>query len=428
MKVTRLILVTTLTILTIGASACSAGSGNEKTPVEQATAEDLEYFQLRIEPMVWHEIQLQAWFNGGNPTPDGRRLMALLSDYWLGQRAYNTIQVLNAYPEGLSEEIEQALLSLESGYLVQNIAESSWIADGIDGHESAFLDALGNAWKREGPAWTFKQTLLDAIEMPWFVDGIDETEIAVLAAASAMSGRDQEGANQLVMDLQDGSFSQHALALNASGEKVLILTTASRDLLPELEAALPLMEQWAQPVEDFGGFYEPRYVVVALEEESDDLCGTAVSHRGDVPGVISLRSGCVDHITAIHEIAHLMIGSGPIWFAEGIADLAVLHLTGESSSYLARDAAGLIQLRGRWQAGEDFTSAYFDQGALGARLLARIYQLIGPDKMSAIVSEVASGKYPQEGDVILKLILDGTPEELQPQVMSLLEENFDTLR
>jgi hypothetical protein len=184
-----------------------------------------------------------------------------------------------------------------------------------------------------------------------------------------------------------------------------------------------------QSVENFAGPYIPQYVLLSVEEPSETVCGTAQSDKGDVPGFVSLYLGCLEDATVIHELAHIFVGSGPIWFTEGIADLVVYHLTGESGSYLGHQATGLIDIRARRQVGAvgvDPSPEYQNQGALGAKLLLDVYQLLGPELTSGVIKEITSGKWPKEGPVLARLFRDGTPAEVLPRITTLFDERFES--
>ena len=118
---------------------------------DPAKKEAIEKLKLRIDPVVWRQIENQPWFDGGNTTDDGFRLMNLLSVYYLSRRPGDSLQVLRAYPDGLNEASESVLLSLESGDLIRMVAELPWFTQGVDSNEEAFLTVLAGAWARKGP-------------------------------------------------------------------------------------------------------------------------------------------------------------------------------------------------------------------------------------------------------------------------------------
>lgn len=402
-------------------------SDPEPSPEAQAVNEQLEQFELRIDPQVWVQIEQQAWFNKGTPTEDGLRVISLLSDYYLGERPYLSLQVLAAYPQGVTAEIKQILLGLENGYLIHNVATQPWFLDGADEYEKAFMEVLAAAWARTGAGWTFNQVMFDVMESSWFMDGLDEKEHVVVNAAGALFSRNQERALQLIAGLESDAFLYENVTLTVSGEKTLIVTASAVDLGGQLQPALDLVKRWMQGVEDFAGPYAPQYVLVSVVERSETVCGTTQAERGDVPGFVSLHVGCVEDGTVVHELAHIFVGTGPIWFSEGIADLAVLHLTGQSGNYLDRPADGLIDVRARRERGEEGdepTPDYLNQGSLGAKFLRDVYELLGSERTSGVIKEITSGNYPKEGPLLLRLFLDGTPAESLSAMNALLEERF----
>jgi hypothetical protein len=397
------------------------------SPEESALTEEIERLKLRIDPPVWKQIESQDWFDDGKPTADGLRLMKLLANYYIGRRLGDALQLVRSYPTGLAATTETTLLNLESGDLIRMIATRPWFTQGLDANEEAYLSILAGAWARKGPGWTFDQSLIDSMKAPWFVDGLDEKEAVVINAAGALSSRNQEKAIELMRGIETNLFLYEAVTLPASGEKTLIVTTPVGDFQRHLQPALASIKQWMVAIEGFVGPYNPQYVLVAVEELSQSLCGTASGQMDDVPGFVRLHIGCIQDGTVIHELAHAFLGTGPVWFAEGAADLVVYHITGEAGSYLSRSGTGKMTASAVNKP-ELGSPEYLNQGALGARLFVDIYRLLGPDVTSSVMKEISSGKWPKETPVLTQLFLDAAPAGAKQSLTAIFADRIEGSR
>jgi hypothetical protein len=266
------------------------------TAEQQATSEAMKRYELRIEPRVWRQAQGQTWFNKADPTPNGLRLLNLLAEYYVSQRSIDATNILRAYPDGLGEDSETLLLQLEVGQLVRAIAISPWFIDGVTEYEAVYLTVLGEAWTRQGTSWTFDDAVLQAPKTAWFQDGLDEKEATVINASADLSGRNQAKAITLIDGLQSNSFLYETVHLPLSGEKVLIVTAAPGQNEAQIAPALGLVKRWMVEVEGLTGLYNPRYVLVSVEE-LNSLCGTGSGQGIEVPGFITLHLGCVTDTT-----------------------------------------------------------------------------------------------------------------------------------
>lgn len=396
----------------------------EPTAEKQAATEVMQRYELRIEPRVWRVVKAQPWFNNGNPTPDGLRLIDLISAHYVSQRPFDATRVVETHPDGLTESEAVLLQQLKLGELIRTVVIAPWFVDGITESEATYLTVLGDAWKRQGSTWTFDDLVLHSTKKPWFQDGVDEKEAAVLDAAADLSGRNQSKAIKLVEALESNVFLYESVNLPLSGEKTLIVTAAAGTFEVQIAPALGLVKRWMVEVEALSGPYSPKYILVSIEE-LNSLCGTGSAGRGDIPGFVTLDVACVSDSTVIHELAHVFVGSGPIWFSEGIADLFVLHLTGRNGNYLATQASGKIKLSYHLSRFEDYPPDYREQGALGARLLADIYRLNGPEQTFAIVRQIIADALPREGPLLQEQVLAGTPDNLKPRLTSFYAERFE---
>ena len=397
----------------------------EVTAEQQATSEAMKRYELRIEPRVWRQAQGETWFNKAEPTPDGLRLLDLLAEYYVSQRSIDATNILRAYPDGLGEGSEALLVQLKVGQLVRAVAISPWFIDGVTEHEAVYLTVLGEAWTRQGASWTFDDAVLLATKAPWFQDGLDEKEATVINAAADLSGRNQPKALKLIEGLQSNSFLYESVHLPLSGEKVLIVTAAPGQTEAQIAPALGLVKRWMVDVEGLSGPYNPQYVLVSIEE-LNALCGTGSGQGAEVPGFITLHIGCVTDATVVHELTHVFVGTGPIWFSEGIADLFVYHLTGRNGNYFAFPASGKIKVSYHLRRFKDYPSDYREQGALGAKLLVDVYKTIGADQTFAILKQIIAQDLPREDPLLQEQFIAGTPDSLKPKVTSLFSERFET--
>ena len=233
-----------LLVIAIAVGAFLVLPGKEQPSAEeQATIEALERQEQRLDPALWRHIEAQPWFDEGKTTPDGLRLVNLMAEYFYNERTFNAVEVLRLYPAGLTAETEQVLLSLKLGPPIRVVARAPWFLDGVDANEKLYLELVGTAGARN---WNFDDFLLELSKAGWFADGIDEKEIAVVSAGAALSTASPNRAMELIRGLESDIFLYDKLGLPVSGEKVLIVTAASRNLEGRLRPALDLVKQWGR--------------------------------------------------------------------------------------------------------------------------------------------------------------------------------------
>jgi len=406
--------------------ACSGGDAVALSPEEQERADAIDYTRLRVDPGVWTQIEAQSWFNDGDPSDDGLRLMNLMATYYAGDASNAPLDVLGFYPRGIAADTEEALRRLRSTSLIRTIVAQPWLHDTIDDNERVLLGLLADAadHKTRVRTWPFDEVLIKATQASWFLDGLNEREIAMVGAATALSFRDSDRAAELMDAITTDSFLYESVSLPQSGEKTLVVTSGSQDIARRQASALALVKQWMVAVEDFAGPYVPRYVVISVEQIGNTLCGTARGQNQETPGIVTLNIDCVQDATVIHEVAHIFLGVGPTWFSEGVADLALFHVSGQTGSYLGQPALGKIELNGGGSATDADLSYYRSQGALGAKFLVDLYKMLGPQQMSAVVKEMSLVEWPRRGEWLLDALRASVPPDYRARVEALIADRF----
>jgi hypothetical protein len=164
--------------------------------------------------------------------------------------------------------------------------------------------------------------------------------------------------------------------------------------------------------------------VVSVFGDLGRACGIA-QILDTAPGIVSLNLPCLQEQTVVHELAHVFIGGGPTWFAEGIADLVYYHQRKGIGAYLSLSvngrARGQIDGNRRLQLGSE---EYANQGALGAGFLVEVYQVMGAQSMAAAVQEIAALGPRRDGGEILQTLLKHAPEDRKPSVTALVTKWF----
>jgi hypothetical protein len=376
--------------------------------VEAAPAPSvLDAYRAKIDPAVWDYIVAQPWFSRENTNPAHIRLIELVATYLQYATTTAATDTIAAYPSGVNDEMLQAIQLAKDAWPVRDVLTRPWFRDGVTPTE---YDLLSAAVSRKLGINTFSIILEEAERGAWYKDGLDAAESELLAAVFALGlGNSVKEPMAMLEAVAAGRYVTERVTLPLSGEKGIVVVGRSLQAESRLADALALVTRYLPEVEAIAGPYTPRYVVAQVVDLDANLCGQGVPQAGnngsqdDRPGVIRLKPSCVIANTTVHELAHVFVGIGPVWFTEGVADLIALRLTRQNGGHLARRVEGKIELE--WSAAPG-TPRYVDQGALGAQFLVAADKLIGPDAMNAAIRELSvSAVKRRTGQLVLDTLI-----------------------
>jgi hypothetical protein len=269
----------------------------------------------------------------------------------------------------------------------------------------------------------------------WLRDGIDTGEALVVDIMIGFGDISPPTPANALYALGAGLVLYHPVELPLSGAKTLVVFGGDPNRRDYLSITLRLILAHIAGIESFAGAYPPAVLAVELVEEIPGVsCGTIIQPPFEgAAGLIRLEPVCVDEGILVHEMGHLVVGGGPVWFDEGVADLVMLHQLTREGTYLSLPVSGKIDLRGprafpTLQSKDSYT---LQQGALGAKLLAEVYRTMGIEAMSAALQEI--GRLPRlrearEPQLIVDIIVGHAPEETRADVQALIEERIDFRR
>jgi hypothetical protein len=392
------------------AFSLAACSKDESPPHGAGTAPiasvDVSAYHQRLGEELWANVREAGWLKGELATPDGARLLEVVAGAGplVSQERKRTL--LQAYPDGLDEE----RLSVARQYARWTIADlpdvidSAWLLDGINDYERAVLAA---ATER-----TISPTALKlAMEQRFFadlfesnpelltsrrIDALGSLNPQILARAEQESwfkdGLDDYDISLLgiladVIQVDDAIdiLDRHAYRpLRVGDTTIAVVLTGDSDRLEQ--KGLDLVQKWIQPVADFVGEFESIGLIIDVTPiPGDPFCHGDGGNEYSVGFIAFTSDGCFYDQVAIHELAHAFIGGRyPAWFTEGIAELVTTDISGAPAGYTG--GRGLIEPDGYYFVG---SSAYVNQASLGTGFLVDLYDLAGPMAMSAFTHEIA---------------------------------------
>lgn len=397
----------------LGLVAC--GGGPALTPEQQAVQDLAGRLEQRLPHPLWREIESQPWYDGASTPPDGVRLLRTLYGLGLGADENDVRALLAAYPRGIEERISEAAERLARLRSVDYFLLRPWVRDGITADERLLVGLLDGR-----PALTVR--LLEVLERrdAWFADGISADEHALLRLARVSAS--SSFVELLLSVLSESRFSSWALDLGSAGQKqgILIWSTS----IPEQarQRTLALLRELTPKVAAFAGPFPGETLVVYLNELATLCSADATPGRGNPAlgsaadefesGVVTLAPGCVQAQTLTHELTHVFVsGEFPTWFAEGIADVASYHITGQVGY---AGGSGRLRLERReTDSSEPFLrSPYYQEAARGTAMMLQLYRLLGPEAVSNVL-KASGNELRVSGARALELILaQATPEQV----------------
>ena len=363
--------------------------------------------------------------------------------------------------------------------LARRILHSSWFADAISKKESSAIRALGEIALRDPELASYLgeyaidangDLVLDVIStilrtmdveddswvrlagQPWFADGLDNEELALVAVL----GRFVRRHPQLYKDLIQTPFTQSAtVSLPLVGE-VNLFVIQPKPFHHSQEDVLPMLEDSVQITEEFMGVPFPVtdviLVVPIVGPEVDHGIGGG-RHWGEFITVTRYETSpphdiwlVTDWEAIYHEVAHYYFegGFGPPWLVEGGAEFmwmyireeragtgdienqhpgAVLRLQENCYSHGIRSLQQLNELQSSEPDLE--TICHY---SLGAYFLLSLYTMLGEEATSAALRELYL-LFRETGDAqavteeeIYQAFLRNTPLGLEDEFLALYRQ------
>ncbi len=281
---------------------------------------------------LFHTLRLIA-----DKDPDLARL--LVSYQWLADEVlydeWGTLFTLNNL---ISIDLE----------LARTLAGQTWFADEATGDKWRVLSNLDEIASRD---LEFARTMVDISSsrddgylllslarianegedkfaqltaQPWFTDGIDDEEAALLIAMKDAAG----DARNLFVSLARNRHTQHkSVTLPLSGEVNFWAFQAIP--FPRNKDVVGMMEEAVRALESlFGTAFPMEDVVVVLQPVGGATRGYGGQFRGDHIRVVMYDFSDVNRGVVFHEVAHYYLrgGLGPTWLVEGGAEFAVAYV------------------------------------------------------------------------------------------------------
>jgi hypothetical protein len=417
-----------------GAKAASQA----RAPVTAGPYRDI---QALAGPALWDQIQKAEWFGGGNPTPDGQRLLEALRGFGQLATPEQRRLLLEEYSDGLGSDREAAAheYEKEAGRTPQETLLAPWLADGLDGYERTVLDlqagkvlpaavlrhaledgAFRAAYEANPPfldadflhaVGALPPTLWNHIALqPWYTDGVSDAELSLLNMVSVLNYSGEQ------LNIVDNNLYRFVSLKNGP----FAVVADSRDVAKArlaLETATPIIPL----VEAFAGPYPDRPLGLWFEIDDTRQYGSecfAGSVDGAAAEIFLATPFCFQRGPMVHEIAHTFFRNEyPTWFAEGVAELVAFHVTGARSGY--GSGKGLISPDLSLRLADD---RYYNESSLGAKFLVASYQLLGPDVMSRFVQQVRPRD--MKGKQILDALNSVAPADKRTALRSLMAASF----
>ena len=234
------------------------------------------------------------------------------------------------------------------------------------------------------------------IAQPWFTDGVDDEEAALLIA---MQGAAADARNLFVSLARNHHTQSKTVTLPLSGEVRFWAFQAIP--FPRNKDVVGMMEEAVRASEIlFGTPFPMKDVVLVLQPVGGATRNYGGQFRGDHMRLVMYDFSDVNRRTIYHEIGHYHLrgGVGPGWFIEGGAEFLVSYVMDSigvdslevrlpTTRRLVRDSChnqgvrSISKLNERYP--EDAESLVWCPYNLGEYFLHNLFDLIGEDAMSA---------------------------------------------
>jgi hypothetical protein len=428
-----------LPLLALILLACSGASNDPDPSLTLIPPADLEAYRARLGPDLWREIEAQSWYKSGAATADGARLLATLANLGPLASSQDRLHILSLYPQGLPEEVPAVVSDYTRATFLapHEVLQQVWLADGLDDYERSVFSLLD---ERALPAQSVRSALeaglfrsafdadpdnltIELVEalgslhpqvdayvrsQPWSRDGFSAAELSLLAVLS-----DYVSVPEQLAILESGRYRPLPLR---SGDIAVVLRGDDTKLVNQGFAAIAT---WAQEVEDFVGPFRPPGLILNVADDPNALFCHGAGGSEYEAGFIDFTSArCLVDFAVVHELAHAFIGGRyPVWFTEGVAELATYHVLGDRWSYL--EGSGQIQIEGVYSLNNP---AYANQAGLGARFLVEVSNLIGPENASRFVASIAGLRL--TGRELLDRLRQASPPAIRLDLDRLIAASF----
>ena len=287
--------------------------------------------------------------------------------------------------------------------LAKLLAGFSWFADGHDKDLHAFaLNTLANISVLK------PDNLYPLTTHPWFVDGLDDQEAALVVTLSAPSSQDEILYEDL---LQEHFLQSRTISLSLSGE--VNIWVIQNSPFPPDDNLVSVIEDTVRISERLMGVPFPTTDIILLVVVRDD--NRTYNVRGQFLGSSMILTRYKESPVASvpHETAHYY-SVGPTWYSEGgsefieayvndlkgVEDLAVRAVDVASRAF--RDCVdGSDSIENLWYLihvyGDRRTGCHY---GMGESFLLSAYVTIGEEAMSAAMRELylSDEEYDRTGD------------------------------
>jgi hypothetical protein len=351
-------------------------------------------------------VEAAEWYNGGNYGGAGANVLDVIATGGPLWRDAQSLTLLADYPDGISDDTlafarDYARMTLTS---LHEIILDGWLVDGIDDYERAILAAANErpisiaALRKAVAEGFFRETYATDPEdlTAARIDAIGSLSPRILELLQAedwfSDGIDSYESSLLAVLNTMLSVDEQLRLLQSDNHRPLHLSDGDIAAVylgndaELIDRAHEVASAWMEKIEGFVGEFRPAGLVIDTTPVPDAVACHTADGGGNRPGRIALPSDfCFQTPVLIHELAHAFIGGRyPAWFAEGVAELVAYHFTGARAGY--ENGQGTIDLEGRYYV---LSPAYRNQAAVGADFLESLYDLAGAEETSAFLKDVA---------------------------------------
>jgi hypothetical protein len=429
-------------VFTLGLTACSSDDAAAPQPTTApASSVDVSAYHQRLGDDLWVNVRDAAWLKGDLATPDGARLLEVVATAGPLVNVERKAALLRAYSDGLDEE----RLTVAQQYARWTVADvtdalaAAWLLDGLDEYERAVLAAAGER--------TISPSALKlGVEQRFFVDLFEsDPELLTSRRIDALGSLNpqilaraqqeawfQDGLSDYelslmgiladVIQVEDAIdiLDRHAYRpLRVGDTTIAVVLSGDSERLQQ--DGLALVQKWIQRVADFVGDFESIGLIIDVTPvPGDPFCHGDGGNEYSVGYIAFTSDGCFFDQVVIHELAHAFIGGRfPAWFTEGIAEVVTTDIDGSPAGYFG--GRGLIEPDGYYFVG---SSVYVNQAALGTSFLVELYDLAGAEAMSAFTHEIAGQRL---GGANLLARIRAMPAVDKPALEELVTTYFGSL-
>ena len=236
---------------------------------------------------------------------------------------------------------------------------------------------------------------------PWFTDGIDDEEAALLIAMEDAAG---DARNLFVSLAQNHHTQSKSVSLPLSGEVNFWAFQAIP--FPRGKDVVGMMEEAVRAGENlFGTAFPMKDVILVLQPVGGATRNYGGLFKGDHIRVVMYDFSEVNRGVIYHEVAHYYLGGGigPTWLVEGGAEFAVAYVMdqiGQESLEVRTQTARTLLRANCHNQGVSKISKLIERleerpdslsvcnYSLGAYFLHNLFDLMGEDAMSAALRDL----------------------------------------